>query len=119
MVTKKKAGQQDTATAPGQPAQGKEWRNAGESEVWQPLKRGDKIMGVLKDSFRFMSKKYGNESHAYKILTVEGMKTVFGTGRLDRLMQDVAKEAEVLITYGGKVKDDKGQEVHEWAVQYR
>lgn len=109
-----------TDTPATKPPENKGWQTAGQSDAWRPEKKGDSITGIYVDKFEFTSKTYHNESTGYRIRTPEGMKTVFGTGRLDRKMGEIPKNAEVIITYLGKVKDKNvTQDVHEWKVDYR
>lgn len=106
-----------TQTQPEKP----EWQTAGQSDAWQAEKKGDSLIGIYVDSFTYVGKKFHNEGHAYKIRTDAGMKTVFGTGRLDRAMAEVPKNSEVQITYLGRVKSNRegGQDEHDWRVNYK
>ncbi len=118
MVTKKGKSSAE-AEAPAQagaaPAGEKKWRTAGEADVWQPVKRGEFLMGTFTSSFHYLSKKFKNECTAYKVLTPEGMRLVFGTDRLNRDMEEVPKGSTVKITYLGK----NAEEIHEWKVDYQ
>ena len=93
-------------------------RVAGEADVWRPLKRGEKLEGTYVDTFHFVGKKFNKEQQAYKVLAADGMKVVFGSRRLERLMSEVPKGSKVFIIYLGRVKQGDREDVHDWSVEY-
>jgi hypothetical protein len=119
MVKRTAAGKTEpAATAGTQPATTGKRRVAGEADVWQPLKRGEKLEGTYVDLFHFVGKKFAKEQAAYKILAADGMKVVFGSGRLDRLMGEIPKGSKVFLTYLGRMKQGQNDNVHDWSVEY-
>lgn len=112
----KKTAKKDTPPAQEQPEQ--EWKTSGEADVWQPLKRGEMLSGKYVSSFHFVSKKWKKESTGYKIMTNEGMKLVFGTGRLTNAMDEVPEKSKIRITYLGRDKSAEN-DPHDWKVEYQ
>jgi hypothetical protein len=86
-----------------------EWKTI-EPGVWRPEKEGDQIVGVL------VGKEPKNElsgiSAKYHIETAKGMFFVWGSTVLDDRMQYVKVNQKIRITYEGKTKNKRGQDVN-------
>ena len=86
-----------------------EWRTI-EPGVWRPEKPGDRIIGVL------VNKEPKNDSSGisakYYIETDKGMFFIWGSTVLDDRMQYVKLNQRVRITYNGKTKNKRGQDVN-------
>jgi hypothetical protein len=86
-----------------------EWKTI-EPGVWRPEKEGDEIVGVL------VGKEPKNElsgiSAKYHIETDKGMFFVWGSTVLDDRMQYVKVNQKIRITYEGKTKNKRGQDVN-------
>ena len=82
--------------------------------TWKPEKDGDSITGVLLSK----RKKVGiNESNAYDIKTDEGDFMIWGSTVLDNNMNFVQVGEKVRITYKGKRKNKKNQDVNIYKVE--
>jgi hypothetical protein len=81
-----------------------------EPGVWRPEKERDSIIGVL------VSKEPKNDvsgiSAKYYIETDNGMFFVWGSTVLDDRMQYVKVNQKIRITYEGKTKNKRGQDVN-------
>ena len=86
-----------------------EWKPI-EPGVWKPAKEGDNIIGILvnkepKDEERAMSAKYYLENE-------QGMFFAWGSTVLDDRMQYVKVGQKIRITFEGKTKNKRGQDVN-------
>ena len=86
-----------------------EWKTI-EPGVWKPEKEKDQIIGVLvnkepKDEINGFSAKYYIE-------TDRGMFFVWGSTVLDDWMQYLKVNQKIRITYEGKTKNKRGQDVN-------
>lgn len=94
-------------------------RTAGEVEIWNPIKRGDKLEGTYIDNFHFVGKRFKNEQTLYKVSTADsGVQGLFGSARLDRLMSEIPKGSKVWITFLGRVTQGDNDNVKDWQVEY-
>jgi hypothetical protein len=85
-----------------------EWK-AIEPGVWKPQKEGDQIVGVLvnkeaKDEARRLSARYLLENETGKLL-------VWGSAVIDDRMRHVNIGDKIRITYQGKTKNKRSQDV--------
>ena len=86
-----------------------------EPNVWKPAQAGDNIIGVLvnktpKDENNGLSAKYHLENY-------QGMMLVWGSAVLDDRMQYVPVGSKVRITYDGKTKNKRNQDVNLFKVE--
>lgn len=91
-----------------------QWKTI-EPVVWKPIKEGDNIIGVLvnkepKDENTGMSAKYYIENE-------QGMSFAWGSTVLDDRMQYVKVGQKIRITYEGKTKNKRGQDVNLFKVE--
>ena len=91
-----------------------EWKTI-EPGVWKPEKAGDNIIGVLvnkepKDEGSGLSARYYLEN-------TEGMFFVWGSTVLDDRMQYVKVGQKIRITYNGKTKNKRNQDVNLFKVE--
>ena len=91
-----------------------EWKSI-EPGVWRPEKDGDQIIGILvnkepKDEVNGMSAKYYIENE-------KGIFFVWGSTVLDDRMQYVKVGQKTRITYKGKTKNKRGQDVNLFRVE--
>ena len=86
-----------------------QWKTI-EPGVWRPVTEGDQIIGVL------VSKEPKNDvsgiSAKYYIDTGKGMFFVWGSTVLDDRMQYVKVNQKIRITYEGKTKNKRGQDMN-------
>lgn len=86
-----------------------EWKTI-DPGVWKPANEGDQIIGVL------VNKEPKDEtsgiSARYYIETDRGMFFVWGSTVLDDRMQYVKVNQKIRITYEGKTKNKRGQDVN-------
>jgi hypothetical protein len=86
-----------------------QWKTI-EPGVWRPITEGDQIIGVL------VSKEPKNDvsgiSAKYYIDTGKGMFFVWGSTVLDDRMQYVKVNQKIRITYEGKTKNKRGQDMN-------
>lgn len=91
-----------------------EWRTI-EPGVWRPEKPGDRIIGVL------VNKEPKNDSSGisakYYIETDKGMFFIWGSTVLDDRMQYVKLNQRVRVTFDGKTKNKRGQDVNLFTVE--
>ena len=85
------------------------WKSI-EPGVWKPEVEGDEITGVLvnkepKDEKKDLSARYYIENN-------EGMFLVWGTAVIDNRMLHVGIGQKVKITFKGKAKNKKGQDLN-------
>jgi len=86
-----------------------------EPNVWKPKETGESIIGVVvnktpKDESTGLSAKYQLEND-------RGMFLIWGSVVLDDRMQYVAVGSKVRITYNGKTKNKRNQEVNLFRVE--
>ena len=91
-----------------------QWKTI-EPVVWKPIKEGDNIIGVLinkepKDENTGMSAKYYIENE-------QGMSFAWGSTVLDDRMQYAKVGQKIRITYEGKTKNKRGQDVNLFKVE--
>jgi len=91
-----------------------QWKTI-EPVVWKPIKQGDNIIGVLinkepKDENTGMSAKYYIENE-------QGMSFAWGSTVLDDRMQYAKVGQKIRITYEGKTKNKRGQDVNLFKVE--
>ena len=91
-----------------------QWKTI-EPVVWKPIKEGDNIIGVLinkepKDENTGMSAKYYIENE-------QGMSFAWGSTVLDDRMQYAKIGQKIRITYEGKTKNKRGQDVNLFKVE--
>jgi len=91
-----------------------QWKTI-EPVVWKPIKEGDNIIGVLinkepKDENTGMSAKYYIENE-------QGMSFAWGSTVLDDRMQYANIGQKIRITYEGKTKNKRGQDVNLFKVE--
>ena len=91
-----------------------EWKTINPG-VWKPEKAGDQIVGVLvnkepKDDIAGISAKYYIE-------TDKGMFFIWGSTVLDDRMQYVKLNQKVRITFEGKTKNKRGQDMNLFRVE--
>jgi len=86
-----------------------------EPGVWKPEKEGENIIGVL------VSKEPRDEnsgfSARYYLETKEGMFLVWGTAVIDDRMQYVKVGEKIRITFEGKTKNKRNQDVNLFRVE--
>ena len=91
-----------------------EWKTI-EPGVWKPEVKGDAITGVL------VNKEAKDESSGvsarYFIENQEGTFFVWGSTVLDNRMQYVKTGRKIRITYEGKTKNKRGQDVNLYKVE--
>jgi len=90
-----------------------EWKST-EPEVWKPEEKGEQIIGV------FVEKKPRDESGVsarYFLDTNNGRFLVWGCAVIDDRMQHVKLGEKVRITYKGKTKNKRDQEVNLFEVE--
>jgi len=86
-----------------------------EPKVWKPKEAGEYIIGVVvsktpKDDQTGLSAKYQLENE-------QGMFLIWGSAILDDRMQYVAVGSKVRITYNGKTKNKRNQDVNLFRVE--
>ena len=91
-----------------------EWQTI-EPGIWKPEKEGDQIVGVLvskepKDESNGVSAKYYLENQ-------DGMFLVWGSAVLDDRMQYAKVGQKVRITFEGKTKNKRNQDVNLFKVE--
>lgn len=91
-----------------------EWQTI-EPGIWKPEKEGDQIVGVLvskepKDESNGVSAKYYLENQ-------NGMFLVWGSAVLDDRMQYVKVGQKIRITFEGKTKNKRNQDVNLFKVE--
>jgi len=90
------------------------WKSI-EPGVWKPEKEGDNIIGVLVN--KEPRDENGGLSARYYIENKEGTFFVWGSAVLDDRMQYVKVGSKIRITYEGKTKNKKNQDVNLFKVQ--
>jgi len=81
--------------------------------VWKPVNEGDSIIGKLVN----FELKGENLSSKYYLETDNGSVMVWGSTILDDKMKSVLTGTLVRITYNGKTKNKKGQNVNLFKVE--
>ena len=86
-----------------------------EPNVWKPMKVGDSIVGVVvskapKDDMTGLSARYQLENE-------NGMFLLWGSAVLDDRMQYVSVGSKVRITYNGKTRNKRNQQVNLFMVE--
>ena len=84
-----------------------------EPGVWKPEEEGDEITGILVNKMP----KEDNISARYVVENKGGLFTVWGSAVLDYRMQYVKIGQVVKITFLGKGKNAKGQDLNKYKVQ--
>ena len=84
-----------------------------EPGVWKPEEEGDEITGILVNKMP----KEDNISARYVVENKGGLFTVWGSAVLDDRMQYVKIGQVVKITFLGKGKNAKGQDLNKYKVQ--
>jgi hypothetical protein len=86
-----------------------------EPNTWKPINPGDCIVGVL------LSKKPKDEvtglSAKYQIENGDGVFLVWGSAVLDDRMQYVAVGSKIRITFDGKTKNKRNQDVNLFKIE--
>jgi hypothetical protein len=82
-------------------------------EVWKPEKEGDFVIGVL----IHVEPKKDDYSTRYTLETDTGMRLVWGATVLDDRMKLVNIGDRIRITYKGKTKNKKNQDVNLYKVE--
>jgi len=86
-----------------------------EPNVWRPKEKGDHIIGALvnkqpKDEITGLSARYQIENQ-------EGMYLIWGSAVLDDRMQYAKIGEKIRITYDGKTKNKRNQDVNLFRVE--
>ena len=90
------------------------WKSI-EPGVWKPEKEGDNIIGVLVN--KEPKDENGGLSARYYLENKEGTFFVWGSAVIDDRMQYVKVGQKIRITYGGKTKNKKNQDMNLFEVQ--
>jgi len=90
-----------------------QWENISPG-IWKPEKDGDSIEGVLKAKRTNVGV---NNSNAYDLETKDGGFMIWGSKVLDDRMNFVDIGDKVRITYKGKEKNKKEQDVNIYTVE--
>ena len=90
-----------------------EWKST-EPEVWRPENKGEQIIGVLVDK---KPKEEAGISARYFIDTDKGRFLVWGCAVIDDRMEYVKIGDKVRITYKGKTRNKRDQEVNLFEVE--
>lgn len=70
------------------------------------------FVGKYKESFAYDGN-FGKKNYIYKFVDKDGLPfSIFGFTTLDRYMSNIEPETWCKITYTGKVKNKRGQDVH-------
>lgn len=90
------------------------WKSV-EPNVWKPREVGESIIGVMvnkspRDDTTGLSAKYQLENES-------GMFLIWGSAVLDDRMQYVSVGSKVRITYNGKTRNKRNQEVNLFKVE--
>jgi hypothetical protein len=91
-----------------------EWKTL-EPRAWKPEKAGEQIVGVL--VAKEPRDEIANLSARYHLETPNGVAFLWGSAVLDDRMQYVHIEDKVRITYEGKRKNKRNQDLHLFKVE--
>jgi len=95
-----------------------EWKKLGEFEgevvVWE--NEGQQVEGILR-SKRSEVGKHG--SNLYTIETTDGVKNIWGTAILDRLMEEAEVDQMIRITYNGEIQTKDGRLAKDFDVEVK
>ena len=89
-----------------------EWKKI-EPNVWKAANKGDVIMGILVHK----EPKDENVSARYYVENADGLFLVWGTAILEDRMKHVQLGQRLRITYNGKTKNRRGQDLNLFDVE--